>query len=323
MPSWPALRGKVLAFRRREGVPCSSRSSKSEILVYLRGLVLGEQGRAQHTAQAFGRAVENNPASMEAKLRLAAALVDSGETDLGYEVYEQVKQLHPEVGAAYLGMGRVKAEQGRHSEALNHFQRAAGLLRDYGPLHYALALSYRAVGDESNAKKSLALFERLGPTRQDPFADLILDEVRALETGSYLYHLDRGRRLEAAGQPEQAVEEYQKAVEADPKRPQAHVNLISTYGRLDQFGKAEEHYRKAIAINHELEECHYNLGVLRTKQSRFSDAAEAYQRALEINPFFADSHNNLGYVLEQLGKPAEALTRISHRRGGRRPPFVA
>ena len=32
MPSWPALRGKVLAFRRREGVPCSSRSSKSEIL---------------------------------------------------------------------------------------------------------------------------------------------------------------------------------------------------------------------------------------------------------------------------------------------------
>ena len=33
MPSWPALRGKVLAFRRREGVPCSSRSSKSEILV--------------------------------------------------------------------------------------------------------------------------------------------------------------------------------------------------------------------------------------------------------------------------------------------------
>ena len=33
MPSWPALRGKVLAFRRREGVPCSSWSSKSEIPV--------------------------------------------------------------------------------------------------------------------------------------------------------------------------------------------------------------------------------------------------------------------------------------------------
>jgi len=36
MPSWPALRGKVVAFRRREGVPCSSRSSKSEILVHWR-----------------------------------------------------------------------------------------------------------------------------------------------------------------------------------------------------------------------------------------------------------------------------------------------
>ena len=33
MPSWPALRGKVVAFRRRERVPCWSRSSKLEILV--------------------------------------------------------------------------------------------------------------------------------------------------------------------------------------------------------------------------------------------------------------------------------------------------
>ena len=32
MPSWPALRGQVGAFGRRQGVPCSSRSSKSEIL---------------------------------------------------------------------------------------------------------------------------------------------------------------------------------------------------------------------------------------------------------------------------------------------------
>ena len=288
--------------------------------IYLRGLVLGELGRTRDAARAFGRAVEKNPASIEAKLRLAGALVESGETDQGYEVYERVEQAHPETGAAHLGMGRVRAVQGRGREALNHFQRAAGLLKDYGPLHYAQALSYRAVGDESNAKKSLALFERLGPTRQDPFADPILDEVRALETGSYLYHLDRGRRLEAAGRPAQAVEEYQKAVEADPKRPQAHVNLISAYGILGQFGKAEEHFRKAIAINPELEECHYNLGVLRTKQSRFSGAAEAYQRALEINPFSADSHNNLGYVLEQLGKRSEALR---HYRGAleHRPNF--
>ena len=31
-PSWLALRGKVVAFRRRQGVPCWSRSSKLEIL---------------------------------------------------------------------------------------------------------------------------------------------------------------------------------------------------------------------------------------------------------------------------------------------------
>ena len=45
MPSWPALRGKVVAFRRREGVPCSSRSSKSEILVYSSGVYFQESNR--------------------------------------------------------------------------------------------------------------------------------------------------------------------------------------------------------------------------------------------------------------------------------------
>ena len=43
MPSWPALRGKVLAFRRREGVPCSSQSYKSEILA---------MGKDSHTRRA-------------------------------------------------------------------------------------------------------------------------------------------------------------------------------------------------------------------------------------------------------------------------------
>ena len=39
MPSWPALRGKVVAFRRRERVPCWSRSSKLEILAKLNGKI--------------------------------------------------------------------------------------------------------------------------------------------------------------------------------------------------------------------------------------------------------------------------------------------
>ena len=49
MPSWPALRGKVVAFRRREGAPCSSRSSKSEILIEDNGIGFDEK----HAARMF------------------------------------------------------------------------------------------------------------------------------------------------------------------------------------------------------------------------------------------------------------------------------
>jgi tetratricopeptide (TPR) repeat protein len=126
-----------------------------------------------------------------------------------------------------------------------------------------------------------------------------------LRIGAHHY-LKQGTVLEAAGQLEQAAAAHERALEIDPRLEQAHINLISLYGRLRQPEKAEAQYKSLSAINPNLAEAHYNFGVLLTGQGRHSEAAEAFRKALEISPFYAEAHNNYAFLLLNEGRLEEA-----------------
>jgi tetratricopeptide (TPR) repeat protein len=274
---------------------------------YFLGTILSEQGRVEESIGWFRRSLELHPGDLATRLRLAGEILKSGNDTESHSIYAAVLSERPETPAAHLGIGQIESQRGNPAAALRHFQRAAARLSDYGPLHYSLALVYRELGREEAARSSMARFERLGPTRQPPFADPLMDEIVALKTGSYLYHLNQGRRMAAAGRPIEAIAEYRRAADIEPENAQAHVNLIAGYGTIAEFDKAEEHFRKAVDINPDLEEAYYNLGTLWTMQSRYSEAIEAFQNALRVNPFSAEAHNSLGYALERVGRHDDAV----------------
>jgi tetratricopeptide (TPR) repeat protein len=112
--------------------------------------------------------------------------------------------------------------------------------------------------------------------------------------------------VEAQGQLAAAAQLQLKALELDPKLTQAHVNLISLYGRLGDAAGAEKHYRLAVASNQNAYEAYYNFGVLCYRAGRHSEARAAFENVLAINAGHADAHNNLGAVLQEQGHIAEA-----------------
>jgi tetratricopeptide (TPR) repeat protein len=188
--------------------------------------------------------------------------------------------------------------------AVSHFRKACELSPDFGAAHYALALVYRDLDSKTEAQEHLALYQKdkLGrPHLDDPLSDALQE----LRTGAHDY-LKQGAVLEASGQLEQSAAAHERALAIDPGLEQAHVNLISLYGRLRQLGKAEAHYRSLLAMNPNLAEAHYNFGVLLTGQGRDSEASEAFRKALEISPFYAEAHNNYGFLLLNEGRLEEA-----------------
>jgi Flp pilus assembly protein TadD len=103
---------------------------------------------------------------------------------------------------------------------------------------------------------------------------------------------------------------YRTTIEANPVCWMAYNNLAGT---LDNRGRVDEaviQYQKALEIKPDFADPHYNLGLIQQRRGRLEEAIADYQQALEIKPDFANAHNNLGVALQRRGRTAEAIAHL-------------
>jgi tetratricopeptide (TPR) repeat protein len=160
------------------------------------------------------------------------------------------------------------------------------------------------MGEAEKALEEFQNYEKYKDTGP-PARDSLLEKVYALNR-SATSQIRLGYDLERAGKLQEAAEAHEKALKIDPAMVQAHVNLISIYGRLNELEKAEQHYNKAVQLAPDEEGAHYDYGVLMISAGRYEESEKAFRKALEINPSHAEAHNNLGVLLEQRSMFAEA-----------------
>jgi tetratricopeptide (TPR) repeat protein len=229
---------------------------------------------------------------LPAKLRLGDALLAAGDHAAAREVFRGID--HP---AALFGYGRA-VNDGRY------YEKAVAAFPQFGAAIFALAQHYRRNGRTAEADRLMAEYPKY-KTVAPPVDDPLMRAVDELNQGpDRLIQLAAG--LESQGQLAAAAGLQVKALELDPKLTQAHVNLISLYGRLGDAASAEKHYRLAVAVNPNAYEAYYNFGVLCYGSGRRADARAAFEKALAINDGHAPAHNNLGAMLQEQGQLAEA-----------------
>src|SRR5205814_5779978 len=187
---------------------------------------------------------------------------------------------------------------------------AVQLFPEWGAAHYALALSYRALGRRDEAERALKRHEEYG-SRWPAVEDPVLARITALRDDAQT-SLERGLKLAEAGDLNGAIAAHEQALARDPSIAQAHANLISLYGRVRNWGKAEEHYRAVVALGFNLADAHYDYGVLLGMQEQWAAAAEAFRQAIAVNPQHARAYNNLGQVLERQQDLPGALDAYRH-----------
>ncbi len=261
---------------------------------YLEGVVQARLGLPA-AAAAFADALKTQPRYLPARLKLAEALLATGDAASSATLFQAILADEPRSPQARYGLGRVEAARGRTAAAAEHYLEATRLFEDFGAAQYALALAYRDLGREEEARSRLALYQKhlLGAP---PLEDPVLEGVHRLKEGAR-EHLAEGVRLGKAGDVAGSIREHEKALADDPKLAQAHATLISLYGRLERWEEVEQHYRAALALSPGLAEVHYDYGVALAQRGRSAEAAEAFRKTLEINPYHARAHNNLGALL--------------------------
>lgn len=119
-------------------------------------------------------------------------------------------------------------------------------------------------------------------------------------------HYNLAAMLQARGQLEEAVKEYEAALRVRPKDGLVNNALggaLLATGRIDE---AILHLNAAVKDRPGYFDAHYNLGNALASKGAFQAAAVQFRTATRLNSEDADAEANLGSALAQTGRTAEA-----------------
>jgi tetratricopeptide (TPR) repeat protein len=273
---------------------------------YLHGVVQARRAEWPAAVSSLRRALTIDPGYLPARVALADAFAQNAQFEAARTEYSALIRDYPELALAHYGYGRAAAMLGDDAAALEHYRVAVEWAPRFGAAHYALALAYRDAGDLERAATHVDAYRRLGPRRPAP-PDPAMERVHAFRSTARDL-IEAGARLEEQGLVDEAVARHLEALDADPAAAQAHVNLISLYGRKGQVESAQRHYDAALNLQGDRAGAHYNWGVLLARERRVNEAVDAFRRALDVSPFHPQAHNNLATLLAGEGKLADAAT---------------
>jgi len=117
--------------------------------------------------------------------------------------------------------------------------------------------------------------------------------------------LESGKGHLAAGEYEEAIADFEAAVELKRDESEAHFLLGQSYYETGQLDKAKSQFITALTLNPDDASAHHNLGVTYLKQGDVESARSQFEKALEIDPDDPQTHYQLGMVYFLMALPQD------------------
>lgn len=109
------------------------------------------------------------------------------------------------------------------------------------------------------------------------------------------------------GNYDQAIQDFQHALQIDPEHTIALQNLGSAYRQKKDWAQAKSTLERALALNPEDAEANYSLGMVYAQQNDMEHAYDYLQKAIAARPAYPEALNNLGILYLRTRRPAEAI----------------
>ena len=120
-------------------------------------------------------------------------------------------------------------------------------------------------------------------------------------------HVCLGRLDKGTGHYEQAAQEFEHAVSAEPTNDRAYLELAETYDRLGNPAKAEETYRRAIKLRPHYWAGYNWLGAFYYQRAQYQDAAKMFEQVTLLAPDNVRGLSNLGTTYVSQGRYTDAI----------------
>ena len=269
---------------------------------YYLGTVYQAAGYLDEAADAYRRALPLYPGSVSARVHLAEVEIARNRAGYAQPLLEQVLAVAPDCAAAEAGLGQIALAAGRYQEAVERLERALAEVPGANRLEYPLAMAYRGLGDDEQARAHLARRGMVGVRPPDP----LLDEVEGLKQGERV-RLIRGQVAFRAGRYAEAAEAFRAALEAEPDSVRARVNLGAALAQTGDREGAVAQLRAALERDGDNFTAHLNLGSLLLEGGEVAEATKQLAAAVDLAPDDGGVHRLLADALRRGGRPAEAV----------------
>ncbi len=120
--------------------------------------------------------------------------------------------------------------------------------------------------------------------------------------------LNRGNAYYDKGKYDQAMADYNKVLEVNPRNADALVGRGNIYYSKIQYDQAISDYTKAIEIYPKYTEASYNRGLAYHAKGQYDQAISDYAKALEVDPGYADAYLSRGDAYKIKGMYDEAIS---------------
>jgi tetratricopeptide (TPR) repeat protein len=197
----------------------------------------------------------------------AESLYNEGKLLQSIEVYWQAVRARPDDETIYIALARVQVFAGQYEDALASAENALLLNPNNATAYAVQGWTFTFLGDYIKADESIKEALRMDPL--NPLAHafyvellvssgsyeslvLAIEESRValdLAPNSLEAHRARGLVLEVTDNREEAVLEYQRAIEINANIPDLHLALGRTYRVLGAGDLAIEEFTKANTLN--------------------------------------------------------------------------
>lgn len=107
---------------------------------------------------------------------------------------------------------------------------------------------------------------------------------------------------------DEALTAFTQAIEFDPQYATAYYNRGNTYFDLQRYDEALADFTRAIALDLQYITAYYNRGIIYESVHCYEEALRDYSKAIELDPQYVAAYSNRGNTYESLHRYEEALS---------------
>jgi tetratricopeptide (TPR) repeat protein len=274
--------------------------------VYLLGKLSEREGAVQQAINQYHAAGQLRPDYLPVFVSLGNIYLQLNRLDEAEANFRRAIEINENVAAAQYGLGQAALSKRSYAEAAKYLEKALSLAPESNRLHYALAMAYRGLGKMDQVQPHLAQSGTVGVRVSDP----LMDGLQDLAKGARL-HLIRGRSALEARRYSEAVDQFRKAIAAQPDNLGAHVNLGAALSQTGDLAGALEQFEETLRLDPNHPNVHYNLGLLLSQSDHHEDAIKHLRAGVSSEPTDANARFLLGQELLKVRRLAEAEKEFS------------